>query len=549
MISDPVMRGRSRRVLLPAAELRVCDLLVRFSVQRPNDQGTLVDRKRGLRLRRPTTPVDGAAPHVVLFRPATIDTDARGKKMALTLARGGYRVTVLAPSPDDVVHEGVLGPCVVRLVPVAYDLRDARAARMSRRRGRFTFRATDRRAGWTRRRLIPVPSALAALRFWHEAQGFVDNTVRFGWRGWTAAVQRLTFMVDEERALPELADHKRVFGPELVALRPDVIHAHDPKVLGAAMWAARALRQAGSDVRVVYDARENFAGLPPRQRGTRRRHAAILKHERRYARQANAVLTVAGPIAEALQQRLHLQERPVVVLNVPVLRERRAVERDVRADAGVQHDQPVLVYSGGLHWARGIGVLVDGLAALPEVHLAIVTVPFPHPMVPGLLARADEIGVAERLHVLPPVAQDMLLDYLASATIGVHPLDAGSPNHDMALPNKLFEYLHAGLPLVVSDARTMAQFVTKYHLGAVFQTGDAADFAQAVRNVLAGKFPIADGGQRRELIVRFSWQQQEPVVWNAYAAVTGWPVPDCTQDEFPSLDVRPNSITRADAQR
>lgn len=520
-------------------------------------------------MRRPTQ-VDGAAPHVVLFRPATIDTDARGKKMALTLARGGYRVTVLAPSPDDVVHEGVLGPCVVRLVPVAYDLRDARAARMSRRRRRriigfrsqadykarqkqvqrrFTFRATDRSAGWSRRRLIPVRFVLAALRFWHEAQGFVDNTVRFGWRKWTAAVQRLTFMVDEERALPELADHKRVFGPELVALRPDVIHAHDPKVLGAAMWAARALRQAGSDVRVVYDARENFAGLPPRQRGTRRRHAAILKHERRYARQVNAVLTVAGPIAEALQERLHLQERPVVVLNVPVLRERRAVERDVRADAGVQHDQPVLVYSGGLHWARGIGVLVEGLAALPEVHLAIVTVPFPHPMVPGLLARADEIGVAERLHVLPPVAQDMLLDYLASATIGVHPLDAGSPNHDMALPNKLFEYLHAGLPLVVSDARTMAQFVTKYRLGAVFQTGDAADFAQAVRNVLAGKFPIVDGGQRRELIVRFSWQQQEPVVWNAYAAVTGWPVPDCTQHEFPSLDVRPKCITRADVQR
>ncbi len=458
----------------------------------------------------------GTGPHVVLVRPSQLSIDARGKKMALTLARAGYRVTILALSPDGEEHRQAVGPVSVRLVPVTHTRLDAARARQQRRRA------------W-RPRLPGFATGSAS-----------DRLFRLGWAGWTRAHQRVTVLVDERRSYPELGDWAAAFRPLLEDLEPDVVHAHDPKVLGAAWQAVTALRARGRDTRLVYDAREDFAGLPPKQKGYRRRFQALLDHERRYARHADAVLTVSEPIAGRLRDRLGLARRPVVVLNVPVARELATDPvHDVRSDAKLDAAVPLLVYSGGVHRSRGVGLLVEAMPRLPEVHLAIITVPFPHPQAPALLERARELGVAERVAVLPPVPQGELLDYLSTATVGVHPLEGGFPNHDSALPNKLFEYLHAGLPLVVSDAREMAAFVRRHGLGDVFRTGDAADLARAVLAVLDGGAGVLPAERRAALVEQFSWQHQEPVVWEVYAGLLGdrAPAPPADLGAFPALDL------------
>lgn len=78
---------------------------------------------------------------------------------------------------------------------------------------------------------------------------------------------------------------------------------------------------------------------------------------------------------------------------------------------------------------------------------------------------------------MPP---DEVVEFLATADVGVHPLLAGIPNHEMALPNKLFEYVHAGLPIVVTDLRELGSFVRKHGLGEAFRSGDPADMAAGV---------------------------------------------------------------------
>ena len=174
---------------------------------------------------------------------------------------------------------------------------------------------------------------------------------------------------------------------------------------------------------------------------------------------------------------------------------------------------------------------------IPRAHLALVTVPFPHPSTPALVERAAALGVADRLHVTAPVGQDDLIDYLTSADVALHPLPGGTPNHDQALPNKLFEYLHAGLPLVVSDAVLMADFVRSNDLGEVFATDDAADLARAVNRVLDGDRVRVP---RDELTARYCWQQQEPTLVELYRALM--PVPPDRDPgppplRFPDLDV------------
>jgi hypothetical protein len=184
------------------------------------------------------------------------------------------------------------------------------------------------------------------------------------------------------------------------------------------------------------------------------------------------------------------------------------------------------------------------MALLPGVHLALVSVPFPHPRVPELLERAAAHGAADRIHPLPPVNQDELLHYLSGADVAVHPMPGGSPNHDQALPNKLFEYLHAGVPLVVADAKLMAEFVRGNGVGEVFRSGDADGLAAAVRRVLAPGYPRAS---RAELAARHSWQAQEELIARLYSRFAPLPPalhrdPATLPARFPELQVTAGRI-------
>jgi glycosyltransferase involved in cell wall biosynthesis len=273
--------------------------------------------------------------------------------------------------------------------------------------------------------------------------------------------------------------------------------------------------------------------------GNVRRQHVLVGLEAAAIRTANAVLTVSEPIADALQSRYSLAERPTVVLNMPVLRDEAATGASVRDRAGVPDGTPLIVYSGSMSRARGLESLVEAMGHVPNAWLALVTVPFPHPMTAELIKRADDTGAGGRVVALPPVVQDELLSFLSGADVGVHPMPGGSPNHDMALPNKLFEYLHAGVTLAVADAKLMASFVQEHGLGQVFRSLDAGDTARALRAALAQRATQAPQ-DRAALARRFCWQAQEATVQQVYGRLASVPTAGAAIGlacDFPPLDV------------
>jgi glycosyltransferase involved in cell wall biosynthesis len=74
----------------------------------------------------------------------------------------------------------------------------------------------------------------------------------------------------------------------------------------------------------------------------------------------------------------------------------------------------------------------------------------------------------------------------------------------MALPNKLFEYLHAGLPMVVSDCQAISEFVIANQLGTVFQAGSVEDLSRAIHQIY--KYSMNDDTD--QLKQKYSWQGQ-----------------------------------------
>jgi glycosyltransferase involved in cell wall biosynthesis len=484
-----------------------------------------------------------------------LDRDTRARKFAATLARGGYEVIILSPVATGAdTTESTMGR--VRVVPVVVSTKHRDAAnrkavvrRQSRlpiltredpesyvtrvaekrhelRRNNDRLSRLDRTEGpaalgryavvRTQREALKASLVLTRSRW--RAQDLLNKSVANAWRALDHSRRRTALFATVEGVLPEIRDYAEAFGPVLDSLAPDVVHAHHPFILHTAVRAARRRRAAGHPCHVVYDARENFAGIPVGEQGSPRRHGLLVRQEVETIRDMDAVFTVSDPIARELESRYRLDRRPDVVLNVPVQvsPEPGPTVRDL---AGVGPDVPLLVYSGGISRSRGLETLVDAMGMLPDVHLVIVPVPHPHPSVPALLERAEAVGAGSRISIAAPVPPHDIAGYLSGADLAVHPMPGGSPNHDQAMPNKLFEYLHAGLPLVVSDARLMAEFVRSHAVGATFVSGDAHSLAAAVTAVRAEPpTPEHLAGVAR----RYSWQGQEHIILDRYDELTGF---------------------------
>ena len=85
-------------------------------------------------------------------------------------------------------------------------------------------------------------------------------------------------------------------------------------------------------------------------------------------------------------------------------------------------------------------------------------------------ARVDEPEMEGRLHCIPVAPFEALRKLTASADVGLS-LDKGSHgNYEMSLPNKLFDFMHARLPMVVTERKEVAAIVREHELGEVVNT-------------------------------------------------------------------------------
>jgi glycosyltransferase involved in cell wall biosynthesis len=163
------------------------------------------------------------------------------------------------------------------------------------------------------------------------------------------------------------------------------------------------------------------------------------------------------------------------------------------------------------------------MVMLPEIRFALV-VDREHRLLTEILARAEELGVSGRVHVLPMVPPEEVVPFIREADVGVNPL-ARYPGGDIALPNKLFEYLHAGLPMVVSDSPTMADFVRRHGLGEVAPVDDARAWADAIERALAPPHYRDRVSDWEALKEEWCWERQAETLLAVYRRLLGDALP------------------------
>jgi glycogen(starch) synthase len=436
---------------------------------------------------------------------ASAEHDARVRKEAETLAAAGYDVRVIS--------------VVSNASPLLETVRDVDYERVAWRH--TTSDAWRRRKARQERRLKKVKRRLARVVVRRPGHLRVGGSATRAARRATTAVSLARRIYRAKNDLERKAyKHVRTaaqpveiaasLGDALARFEPDVVHAHDLLTLYAGRRFACSRR-----IPLVYDAHE--LELESRRSRTHYDRLVARAFETLGIRAASAVITVAPEIAAVMADTYSIHT-PVVLLNSPRLAARRAEPPlSLRDACRVGPEEKLVVYTGLITSGRGLEQTAAAFARLPAEHHFAVMGPRKAIREAEFLAQLGALGVVDRVHLIDPVPPRLVSATIATADAAVIPLMNVCRSYDLALPNKLFEAVMAGLPIAASSLRGVGGFVREHELGAVFDVDDTASIAQALVDVTERTPPgIADHARLERLQEGVAWEQQERGLLDLY---------------------------------
>ena len=300
-----------------------------------------------------------------------------------------------------------------------------------------------------------------------------------------------------------------------------ILHAHD---LSGALPALATLRTSPGAV-LLYDSHEVFleSGRWAKSPAFIRR-ALANRFEQPTLRRAAALIAVNPQVIEELAKRYEIPARQVVTYNCPPTWNPEPRGTELRAAIGVGTEAQVILYHGGFSAHRGLEEL---LVAIRDPRLAAAHLVF---LGYGLLeatlrAAAAEPGLAGRVHVLKAVAPEVLDRWVSGADVGMCTVLPSTLNHRISTPNKLFESIGAGVPVVASNFATMRDILLgdpDGPLGAVCDPTSPPEVATAIHSILSMS-PSDRAALRARCIraaaARWNWEAQAERLTELYTSL------------------------------
>ena len=408
-----------------------------------------------------------ARPRAILLIANSAAPYSRGLRVARSLAEAGFDVEIAATTGRGVPDEERDGPILIRRY---------------RPSGRWAGWAADATGGEASMRRMPLGRIGRIVR-----RVLKPVLTALAWpvhvRGWWATLHR---------DLPPA----------------DVYHAFGILTVPVALSLARDARRFGRKGRVIYDVIDvilesnNYDDVPgPLLRFYRWR-------ERRWVHRSDAVVTVNEPIARHLASEWRLRRPPTVLLNAQPRWTPPSPRPDlIRAATGIPPARAVVLFLGRLGRERGLEEAAEAVLQLRDA--ALVMLGF-GAWADRLRARDREPRFAGHHYTLPPVHPDDVPAWTASADASIIAVPANSLNQRLSTPNKFWESLAAGTPIVLGrDLEVMREIVEAERVGAIADPADPDDLARGLRGLLEA--PSEQRAAMRERALRaarerYNWE-------------------------------------------
>lgn len=298
---------------------------------------------------------------------------------------------------------------------------------------------------------------------------------------------------------------------ELLKIQTDIYHAHVERALPACYLAGRLRRKP-----FIVDMPELNLSDPRYARWSRLSVLArrLIQHMVSYS----AGFITASPLYPQEFAGLYGASDVTFIRNVPPYRS--VTKSDwLHRHLGLDPRVRIALYQGYLQADRGLHLLVQ---AAPFLEKDIVVVMLGQGVEETLALLRSLIaseGVTDRVKILPPVPYEELLDWTASADIGLSVLPS---DHSLSirkcLPNKFFEYLMAGLPVLSSELEAVAEAIETYGVGRIAPSLAPRELAASINDMLADREGLARMSANALAIARqeFYWEKESQKLLHLY---------------------------------
>jgi glycosyltransferase involved in cell wall biosynthesis len=288
----------------------------------------------------------------------------------------------------------------------------------------------------------------------------------------------------------------------------DAWHCNDIEafVLG---WCAQRLNPR---LKLVYDCHE-FEAERNAKPAIERKMVGWL--ERRMIRRAEAVITVSPSIAAAYRERYARHGIPEVhlVRNIPEPNPAADGEPSdrFRTRFGIPQDGFIALYQGAFTHNRGLETALAAMRGLEDSGIHLVLMGY-GPLQSLVDATAEALP---HVHVHPAVAYEDVLEHTRSADVGLVSVKPTCLSYLYCLPNKLFEYLLAGVPVLANDLPDCRALIEEFHVGQVVEADTAEGWRKALRN-MRQKNGAQFGTGLTRAAQSLSWQAESNVLCRLY---------------------------------
>lgn len=280
----------------------------------------------------------------------------------------------------------------------------------------------------------------------------------------------------------------------LVRRRPDIILSNDMDTLPAC-WLASRLRRTT----LVFDSHELFSEVPELvHRPVIRRIWRTFEHL--LIPRVKHGFTVSQPIADYYKEKygVHFE----LIRNLGRFRydhEFEGLEKDPKSTT--------ILYQGAINLGRGLELAIRSMVLLEKSRLWIVG---DGDIIRKLRQLVTRLGLNDKVSFMGRVPLEKLWDYTARADIGLSLEENLGLNYKYTLPNKLFDYIQARIPVVVSDLPEMVSIVEKHKLGKVLRNRKPAKLAALIKELLDERNKSIDLMANIELAAReLCWEREE----------------------------------------
>lgn len=309
------------------------------------------------------------------------------------------------------------------------------------------------------------------------------------------------------KKLLQLLTYIKFFFSGLIHLKKyDVVHCNDLETLPIGVVAKIFYK----NLSLVYDAHEYETETLWMKNKFKKKIAKQM--ESICIKYVDKTITVSNAIADEYVK-LYNITKPSLVLNTPPYKniDKKNIFRETFK---IAKDKTIFLYQGGLSNGRGIEILLDTFQLIEDEKSVIVFMGY-GPLEELVMKSSKEY---RNIYFHKAVSPDILLDYTSSADFGISTIEDSCLNYRYCLPNKIFEYLMAGIPVIVSNLLEMKRLVEDNYIGVVANENTPKGLKEAIEAAT-----LLDKEELKQNILKvkeiYNWEKQEKVLLKMYKEI------------------------------